>query len=77
MVHVQVKLKNLEVLEITVEAPRGSEHHFATEADIIHKFNILASKTLAQKQIDQLIESILYLENLDDAGRIVDLMELV
>ena len=77
MVHVQVNLKNLEVLEITVEAPRGSEHHFATEADIIHKFNILASKTLAQKQIDQLIESILYLENLDDAGRIVDLMELV
>ena len=76
MVHVQVKLKNQETLDITVEAPRGSEHHFASAEDIIHKFNILASKTLPQHQIDQLVESILNLEKLDDAGSIVDLMEV-
>jgi len=76
MVHVQVKLKNQETLDITVEAPRGSEHHFASAEDIIHKFNILASKTLPQHQIDRLVESILHLEKLEDAGRIVDLMEV-
>jgi len=63
-------------LNITVEAPRGSEHHFATADDIIHKFKILASKPLPEKQIDQLVETILHLENLNDTGRIVDLMEL-
>jgi 2-methylcitrate dehydratase PrpD len=76
MVHVEVFLKDGTRLKDTVEYPRGSEHNFACEADVVHKFEHLASQSLPHHQVSQLVECMLNLENESDAGRIVDLMKL-
>ncbi len=76
MVHVEVFLKDGTRLKDTVEYPRGSEHNFASEADVVHKFEHLAAQSLPSEQVDQLVECMLNLENESDAGRIVDLMKL-
>lgn len=75
MVKVEIRLQNQRVLNITVEHPRGSEHQFANEADIVKKFEFLASKQLPLPQVTALKNAILDLENLSDAGQIVDLMQ--
>jgi aconitate decarboxylase len=74
MVHAEVLLKDGTRLSATVEAPRGSEQSFASEADVVDKFRKLAAHTLPAAQIDALQEAVLGMEKLDDAGRIVDLM---
>ncbi len=50
MVRVEVLLKSGVKLEQTVEAPRGSEKSFASEADIVQKFNKLASPRGQRRQ---------------------------
>jgi len=77
MVHVEVFLKDGTVLKDTVEYPRGSEHNFATEADVVKKFELLASQALERSQVEQLRDAMLGLEKLSDAGQIVDLMKAV
>jgi 2-methylcitrate dehydratase PrpD len=74
MVHAEVRLKDGTRLNATVEAPRGSEKSFASEADVVDKFRKLAAHALPAAQIDVLQEAVLGVEKLDDAGRIVDLM---
>jgi len=74
MVHAEVHLKDGTRLNATVEAPRGSEKSFASEADVVDKFRKLAAHALPAAQIDALQEAVLEVEKLDDAGRIVDLM---
>jgi 2-methylcitrate dehydratase PrpD len=71
-----VFLKDGTRLKDTVEYPRGSEHNFASEADVVHKFEHLASQSLPTQQVSQLVECMLNLENESDAGRIVDLMKV-
>ncbi len=74
MVHAAVHLNDGTRLNATVEAPRGSEKSFASEADVVDKFRKLAAHALPLAQIDALQEAVLGMEKLDDAGRIVDLM---
>ena len=74
MVRVGVTLKGGHRMERTVEAPRGSEHKFASAADVISKFAKLARKGLPESQIDQLRDAVLNLEQLDDASRIARLL---
>ena len=50
MVRVAVHLKNGAKLEQTVEAPRGSETSFASEADIVQKFKKLATPYSRRRQ---------------------------
>lgn len=76
MVHVEVFMKDGTVLKDTVEYPRGSEHNFASEADVIKKFEHLASQALERPQVEQLRDAVLNLEKLNDAGQIVDLMKV-
>ena len=74
MVRVQVTLNSGRRMERTVEAPRGSEHKFASADDVVGKFEKLARKALPQTQIDQLRDAILNLEQLEDASRIAGLL---
>ena len=61
-------------MERTVESARGSEYKFASEADIVDKFEKLAVKVLPKAQVEQLRDAMLGLENLDDAARIAQLL---
>ena len=70
MVRVEVFLKDGTRLTDTVEAPRGSEHSFASEADVVAKFHKLAGHRMSRDKADRLAEAILGAERLADAGEI-------
>lgn len=76
MVRVEVFLKDGTRMERTVESARGSEHKFASEADVVDKFEKLARHTLPQSRVEQIRDAVLGLERLEDAGRIAALMQL-
>ena len=61
-------------LERTVETPRGSEPNFASEAQIVAKFEKLASYALKRAQAAQLRDAVLGMEKLKDASRIAKLL---
>ena len=62
------------MLEDTVEAPRGSEHSFASEADIVDKFEKLATHTLPIDAVERLRDAVLGLDDLEDASEIARLL---
>ncbi len=70
MVRVEVHLKNGSKLEQTVEAPRGSEASFASEADIVRKFKILASHAVSDAKADAIVDLVLGAEKLARADEI-------
>ncbi len=74
MVRVEVHLKDGTRMERTVEAARGSERKFASEADIVEKFEKLALKALPKAQVERLRDAMLGLEKLPDATRIARLL---
>ena len=74
MVRVVVELKDGTTMERTIEAARGSEKKFASDADIVEKYTKLAKKTLPAAQIEKLCEAMLNLENLKYASDIARLM---
>jgi len=74
LVRVEVFLKDGTHLEETCEAARGSEKKFASEADVVEKFEKLAKQALPQKQIAALKDAILNLEDLKDATEIPRLL---
>jgi aconitate decarboxylase len=74
MVRVVVELKDGTRMERTVEAARGSEKKFASDADIVEKFEKLARKALPQAQVAKLRDAMLNLENLEDASEIARLL---
>ena len=71
MVRVQIFLKNGTTLEKTVEAPRGSEAHFASDADVIEKFRKLASRRIPDAQVAQVIDLVMNAERMPQAGALV------
>lgn len=73
-VHVEAHLNGGTVMKRTVEAARGSEKHFASDAEIVGKFEKLAAKALPRAQIEQLRDAMLDLENLPDAAAIPRLL---
>ena len=74
LVHVEAHLADGTVLRRTVEAARGSEKKFASEAEIVEKFEKLAAKALPRAQLEQLRDAMLKLEALDDAGELARLL---
>jgi 2-methylcitrate dehydratase PrpD len=74
MVHVEAHLADGAVLKRTVEAARGSEKKFASEADIVEKFEKLAAKALPRAQVEQLRDAMLGAEKLEDAGKLAQLL---
>jgi aconitate decarboxylase len=74
MVRVEVFLNDGSRLDRTVETPRGSEKNFASEAQIIEKFEKLAAYSLKRAQAAELREAVLGMEKLDAASHLVKLM---
>jgi len=74
MVRVQVFLRDGTVLERTVEAGRGNEKDFASEADIVGKFTNLATHVVPRSQSDAIVEWILALERQADAAALTRLL---
>ena len=74
-VHVEAHLNDGTVMKRTVEAARGSEKHFATDAEIVDKFEKLAIKALPKAQVARLRDAMLGLEKLQDAAEIAQLMQ--
>jgi hypothetical protein len=73
-VRVQVTLNDGTQMERTVESARGSEYKFASEKDIVEKFEKLAAKSLPPKQIEALRDAMLGLDSLSDASHIAKLL---
>ena len=76
LVRVEVHLKGGKKMERIVAAGRGNEHNFASEADVVAKFEKLAIHALPQAQVGELRDALLSIENLADAGRIAELLAL-
>jgi aconitate decarboxylase len=74
MVRVEVHLTDGTRMERTVEAGRGNENNFASEAEVCEKFEKLAAAALPRPQIEQLRDAMLKLETLKDAALIARLL---
>jgi hypothetical protein len=74
-VHVEAHLNDGTVLKRTVEAARGSEKKFATDAEIVEKYEKLASRALPKAKVAKLRDAMLGLEKLKDAGELARLMQ--
>jgi len=60
--------------EEAAETARGSEHNFASDADITAKFQLLASRALPQAQIDGLLDRVMQIEDLADCSELARLL---
>ncbi|GAA5234427.1 MmgE/PrpD family protein [Verticiella sediminum] len=74
MVRVEVFFKDGQRLERTVEVSRGSEKRFAPQSDIVSKFEKLARHVLPESQMNELRDTVLSLDSLDDAARLGELL---
>ena len=73
-VHVEVQLKDGTKMNRTVEAGRGTENNFASQADVVEKFEKLAAKNLPKAQVQKIRDFMLNLENEKDAGQLAKLL---
>jgi 2-methylcitrate dehydratase PrpD len=71
MVRVDVQFTDDTQESETVEAPRGSEHKFASEADVVEKFRKLARRTLSDAQAERIVELVLRCDKLANVGVLV------
>ena len=76
MVRVEVHLKNGTNLEQIVEAPRGSEMSFASEADIVQKFKKLATHAIGEAKAEAIINLVFGAEKLARAEEIVQALAI-
>jgi aconitate decarboxylase len=74
LVRVKLSLKDGTVLEHTVEAPRGSELRFASQNEVVEKFEKLAGHVLPNGQLALIRDAILSLEKLPDASTLARLL---
>jgi aconitate decarboxylase len=74
LVRVEVRLKDGTRMERTIEAARGNENNFASEASVVEKFEKLATHALPGPQVEKLRDTMLGLERLSDAGEIAKLL---
>ena len=70
MVRVQVFFRDGSVMERTVQAGRGNEKDFASEADIVAKFVSLATHAVSRPQADSIADWVLALDRQDDAAEL-------
>ena len=71
MVRTEVLLRDGTHMEETIEAPRGSEHSFASEGDVIDKFRKLAAHRLADAAVDRIVDQVMHAERLASAAELV------
>jgi 2-methylcitrate dehydratase PrpD len=71
MVRVEMHFADGTLESETVEAPRGSEQKFASEADVVEKFRKLARRTCGDVQAERIVELVLGCDQLADIGVLV------
>ena len=76
LVRVDVHLRDGTRLQETVEAPRGSESSFASEADVVSKFMKLASHAVPAPAADRIVDLVLRLERVKNGNEIVQALAL-
>ena len=74
-VRVEIRFKQGDVQEETVEAPRGSEHKFATEEDVIAKFRKLSETQFSREKTDKIIDLVMNAEKLSSAQDIAKALQ--
>ena len=72
MVSVDVHLTDGRILNDTVEAPRGSERHFPSAADVVAKFTKLAGRAMPLSKVQRIAETVLDLDRLEEMGVLTD-----
>jgi aconitate decarboxylase len=75
-VRVEVHLKDGTLMEEAVEAPRGSESSFASEADVIGKFMKLAAHVLPPSAAQRIVDVLLSLERVEDGRTVLQALAL-
>jgi 2-methylcitrate dehydratase PrpD len=75
-VRVEVHFRDGTVESETREAPRGSEQSFAESDEIVGKFRKLTRAAMGAPQQDALIDAVLGLERLADAGELARLLRV-
>ena len=75
-VHVEVQLTDGSSHQETVEAPRGSEQKFASEADVVEKFMKLSCGTLGDTAASRLAVLTMDCDRLDDIGALVKALRM-
>ncbi len=73
-VRVEARLKDGTRMERTVEAARGSEKCFASDVDIVEKFEKLAAGAFPRERVARLRDALLGLEKLSDAAELARLL---
>jgi 2-methylcitrate dehydratase PrpD len=71
MVRVDVRFNDGSLESETVEAPRGSERKFASEADVVEKFRKLARHAVMDAQAERIVELTLGCGKLADVGELL------
>ncbi|MBI3043660.1 MAG: MmgE/PrpD family protein [Betaproteobacteria bacterium] len=74
MVRVEIHLTDGTRLEETVEAQRGSETKFASENDVVSKFQKLVSHVFPSSRVSEIRDTVLGIEKLDDAAKLARLL---
>ncbi len=74
LVRVEIFLKDGTRLEETIEAQRGSETRFATEAEVAEKFEKLALHVLPRDQVHAIRDAVLGLDGVADASAFTRLL---
>lgn len=73
-VRVEVRLTDGTTLTESVTAPRGSEEAFATEAEVVDKFEKLTAHVLPAARSARLRDAVLGLDRLEDAAELARLL---
>ncbi len=73
-VRVEVFFKDGTRMERTVEAGRGNERDFASEADVVEKFMKLATHVVSAPKAERVRDFVLDLEHQADAGALATLL---
>src|SRR5436190_1159559 len=76
MVRVDVHLSDGSMHSETREAPRGSEHSFASAEEIVDKFRKLTRAAMPTSQQDALVDAMLNVETLADSKELVRLLRV-
>jgi aconitate decarboxylase len=73
-VRVEVELRDGRRLARTQETPRGGDENFASDADVVAKFEKLAGHALPAKRVAELRDAVLGLDKLRDAAELGKLL---
>jgi 2-methylcitrate dehydratase PrpD len=73
-VRVDIHFRDGTVESETREAPRGSEQSFASESEIVEKFNKLTRRAMSEPRQAALVDAVLHMEKLADGKRLAELL---